>query len=126
MSNKNTAQFDKLIKETSEFGAQYSEACTKSGTILMKGLEDIVGTVMSLAQASAEKQAKFAKEAFGVKTINEFAEVQNKIAKTNFDDFVAGATKISEISVKILTESAEPVNAQVTKVMQKATQSMAA
>ncbi len=37
MSNKNTAQFDKLMKETSDFGTQYSEACTKSSAILMNG-----------------------------------------------------------------------------------------
>lgn len=126
MSNKNTAQFDKLIKETSDFGAQYSEACTKSSAIFMKGLEDMMGTVMSMAQSSAEKQAKLTKEAMSVKTINEFAEIQNKIAKENFDDFVASATKISEISVKMLTDSAEPVNAQVSKAVQKASQSVAA
>lgn len=126
MSNKNTAQFDKIMKETNDFGTQYSEACTKSSAILMKGMEDIMGTVMSLAKGAAEKQAKFAKEAMAVKTINEFAEIQNKIAKANFDDFVAGATKISEIGVKVLTESSEPVNTQISKAVQKATQSMAA
>ena len=60
------------------------------------------------------------------KTINEFAEIQNKIAQTSFDDFMSGATKISEIGVKVITESSEPVNAQVTRAIQKATESMAA
>ena len=124
--SKTATQFDKLIKDTTDFGAGYSEACTKSGAILMKGVEDIVSTMVSLAQSSAEKQAKFVKEAMGSKTINEFAEVQNKIAQTSFDDFMVGATKISEISAKILTDSSEPVNAQIAKAMKKATQSVAA
>ncbi|MGH1403946.1 MAG: phasin family protein [Alphaproteobacteria bacterium] len=124
--SKTTAQFEKLIKETTDFGASYSEACTKSAGIIMKGAEDIVGAMMSLAQNSAEKQSKFMKEAMGVKTINEFAEVQNKIAQTNFDDFMAGATKISEISAKVLTEGVEPVSAQVSETINKATQRMAA
>lgn len=119
-------QFDKFFKETNDFGTQYSDACTKSGKIFMKGCEEMFGTFFSLAQASAEKQSLFAKEAMGVKTINEFAEVQNKIAQANFDDFVSNATKISEISTKLLTESAEPVNAQMTKVIKKASESMAA
>ncbi|MGH1456724.1 MAG: phasin family protein [Alphaproteobacteria bacterium] len=123
---KTSNQFDTFFKETSDFGANYSEACTKSGTILMKGMEDIVTTMVSLAQKSAEKQSKFMKDAMSCKTINEFAEAQNKIAQTGFDDFMSGATKISEISVKALTDGVEPVSAQVTKVMEKATKSMAA
>ncbi|MGN7437817.1 MAG: phasin family protein [Alcanivorax sp.] len=124
--SKSTTQFDKLMKETTDFGTQYSDACTKSSAIFMKGVEDIIGTVMSLAQSSAEKQANFVKEAMGSKTINEFAEVQNKIVQANFDDFMAGATKISEIGVKVLTDSAEPVNTEINKAVQKATQAMAA
>ena len=124
--SKSTTQFDKLIQETTDFGTQYSDACTKSSAIFMKGVEDIIGTVMSLAQSSAEKQAKFVKEAMGSKTINEFAEVQNKIVQANFDDFMAGATKISEISVKVLTDSSEPVSSEINKAVQKATQAMAA
>ncbi len=124
--SKTTAQFEQLIKETTDFGASYSEACTKSAGIIMKGAEDIVGTVMSLAQSSAEKQSKFMKEAMGVKTINEFAEMQNKIAQTNFDDFMSGATKISEISTKVLTDGVEPVSAKISEVINKATQRAAA
>ncbi len=125
-TTQTATQFDKIIKDTTDFGAQYSDACTKSSAIMMKGFEDIFGTVVSMAQSSAEKQAKFVKEAMGSKTINEFAEVQNKIVQANFDDFMAGATKISEIGTKVLTESSEPVSAEINKVVQKATKSMAA
>ena len=76
---KTAPQFDQFFKETSAFGTEYSDACTKSGTILMKGVEDIMQAFVSLAQTSAEKQATFMKEAMGIKTINEFAEVQNKV-----------------------------------------------
>ncbi len=124
--SKTATQFDKIIKDTADFSTQYSEACSKSCAIMMKGLEDILGTVMSLSQSSAEKQAKLIKEAMSSKTINEFAEVQNKIIQTNFDDMMSGATKISEISVKLLTDSSEPVSAEINKAVQKATKAMAA
>jgi hypothetical protein len=39
---------------------------------------------------------------------------------------MAGATKISELSVKVLTECAEPLNEQITKTIRKGTESMAA
>ncbi len=118
--------FDNFAKEAAEMSREYSEAYVKSGTILMKGMEDFVGVVMSIAQSSAEKQAQFIKEAMSSKTINEFAEVQNKIAQANFDDFMAGATKLTEIGTKLLTDSAEPVNAQIGKAIKKASESVAA
>lgn len=124
--SKTTQQFDSFVKEAQNFNAEYSEACKKSGTIFAKGVEDIMSTMMSLTQQSAEKQSQFFKDVMGCKTINEFADAQNKIAQTNFDDFMSGATRISEIGVKILTESAEPVSAQVTKAVEKATQAVAA
>ena len=119
-------QIDKIMKDTADFGSGYSEACTKSGAIFMKGMEDIMEAMMSLAQSSAEKQAEIVKEIMSIKNVNEFAEVQNKLAKSGFDDFVSNATKISEISVKVLTDSAEPVSAQMTQAVQKATKAMAA
>ncbi len=118
--------FDNFTKEAAEMSREYSEACVKSGTILMKGMEDFVGVVMSIAQSSAEKQAQFIKEAMSSKTINEFAEVQNKIAQANFDDFMAGATKLTEIGTKLMTDTAEPVNAQIGKAIKRASESVAA
>lgn len=126
MSQKTTPSFDKMTKETADMSREYSEACVKSGTILMKGVEDIMSTVVSMAQATAEKQAKFVKDAMSSKTINEFADVQSKIAKESFDDFMESATKITELGVKVLTDSAEPVNAQLTNAVKKATQAVAA
>jgi phasin family protein len=123
---KSTIAFDKLTKDAADMSREYSDACVKSSTILMKGFENIMGALVSMAQTSAEKQARFLKEAMSSKTINEFAEVQNKIAQANFDDFMSSATKISEMGVKVLTESSEPVNSQMTKAIQKATESMAA
>lgn len=125
MSKQNKA-FDSFAKDAGDMTREYSDALMKSGTILMKGYENIMGVVMSMVQTSTEKQARLMKEAMSSKTINEFAEIQNKIAQASFDDFMSSATKISEIGVKVLTESSEPVNAQVTRAIQKATEAMAA
>lgn len=119
-------QMEKLAQDAASFGRDGIEACIKSSSLWMKGYEDIVRTAMSLAQSSAEKQGKFVKEALASKTLNEWAEVQNKIAQTNFDDFMSGATKISELSVKVLSEASEPVNAQASKAVKKVTEAMAA
>lgn len=128
MSKANTQKnpFDKISNETMTFSKDCSDACAKSGQIFMKGFEDIIGAVVTLVQSAAEKNAKFVKEAMSSKTINEFADLQSKMAQASFDDFMSGATKISELSVKILSEGAEPVNAHITKAVQKATEALAA
>lgn len=126
LMTQSKSQMDKMAHDAANFSRDGIEACIKSSSLWMKGCEDIMRTAMSLAQSSAEKQGKFVKEALASKTLNEWAEIQNKIAQTNFDDFMAGATKISELSVKILSECAEPVNNQASKAVRKVTETLAA
>ncbi len=122
---QSTAQFENITQEASDFGRDNVEAFIKSGTIFTKGFEDLFRVSLSLAQSSAEKQSQFMKEAMTTKSLNEWADIQNKIAQANFDDFMAGATKISELSTKLLTEASEPINSQVTKGVNKATKAAA-
>ena len=119
-------QFDTLTKDATELSRDHVEACIQSSTIFAKGCEDMMRTMMSLAQGAAERRGKYVKEALNSKTLNEWTEVQNKIAQANFDELMSSATKMTEMSVKVLNDSVEPINAQVTKGIQKATKSMAA
>jgi phasin family protein len=121
-----TKQFEKFTGEAGEFGKAGFEAFMKSGTIFAKGFEDIFRTSMTLAQSAAEKQAQYVKDALSSKTLNEWTEAQNKIAQASFDDFMSGATKLTEMSVKLLTEGTEPINEQLGKGIRKASESMAA
>lgn len=119
MMKPNTQQFDQFTKDAADISRESMDAFVKSGQIFAKGFEAIVKESMALAQTAAEKQMQFAKDAMTSKSINEFSDIQNKIAQSNFDDFMAGATKISELGVKVLTEAVEPINEQVTKSVQK-------
>lgn len=120
-----TQQFDAFIKDANGLGQESLNAFVKSGTIFAKGFEDLVRASIEIAQESAEKQAQYVQDFIGAKTLNEITETQNKIAQANFNDFMSGATKISEIGVKLLTEASEPINEQINKGVQKA-QNMAA
>ena len=119
-------QYDKLTKDATNMGRENVEAAIKSSTIFAKGCEDLMRMTMSIAQDAAERQSKFVKEALSSKTLNEWTEVQNKIAQANFDDFMSSATKITEMGVKIFNDSIEPINSQLSKSIKKASDSMAA
>ena len=126
MTTNQPYQFDKLAEEAANQSRESMEAFVKSGTIFAKGFEELMKTAASMSQTAAEKQAEYAKQLMGSKTLNEYAEAQNKIAQANFDQFMAGATKLSEMSAKVLSEASEPINTQVTKAVQKANKAMAA
>lgn len=119
-------QMEKMTQDATSFSRESVEACIKSSNLWIKGCEDLMRTAMSLAQSAAEKQGKYVKEALSSKTLNEWAEVQSKIAQSNFDDFMSGATKMSEQYVKVLSTCTEPVNAQASKAVKKVTETLAA
>ena len=116
----NQFQFDQFTQDAANQSRENVEAFVKSGEIFAKGFENIMKTAAAMTQTATEKQAEYAKQLMGSKTLNEFAETQNKIAQSSFDQFMQGATQLSEMSVKVISEASEPLNAQMSKAMQKA------
>lgn len=125
MSNSKN-QFEKFSQDFTGAGREQVEALVKSSTIFAKGMEDLVKLAVGLAQESAEKSADAVKSLMACKTFNEFTEAQNKLAQKNFDNLMHSATKFSELTIKLATESFEPINAQLTKSIKKASDSLAA
>jgi phasin family protein len=126
MMNTSKNQYEKITSEAANSSRQSLEACMKSSTVLMKGIEQIMKTCMTIAQESTERNSETVKGLMACKTLNEMMEAQNKIAQQNFDDLMAAATKLSEISIKVSNEVLEPINEQVSKSIKKASESMAA
>ena len=122
----NKAQYEKITSEAASNGKEGVEALLKSTNIWMKGTEDLMKTYMTLAQESAAKNSEAIKTLLGCKNLNELTEAQNKLAQQSFDGFMAGATKLSELTVKMTTDAMEPINDQVSKTVRKATESVAA
>ena len=118
---KGNNQFDKITQDAAAAGQAQVDALVKSTTIFTKGMEDIFKTCMEIAQEAGEKSQTVAKTIMSCKTINEFTDLQTKLAQASFDEFMTNATKISEKSVKLCTDAMEPINDQVGKAMRKAT-----
>lgn len=123
---QNKPPYDKFANDAVFAGKENVEALLKSTNIWVKGTEDLMKTYMSLAQENAAKNSEAFKSLLGCKTLNELTEVQNKLAQESFDGFMASATKLSELTVKLTTEALEPINDQVSKSIKKATESVAA
>lgn len=117
---KGNKQFDKLTQGAAVMGQDQMDAMMKSSAILQKGIEEIIKTASQIAQEAGEKNAAATKALFSCKTLNEFADTQSKLAQTSYDTFLTNATKLSELSVKICTDTFAPINDQVGKTIKKA------
>lgn len=117
---KQNFDFEKYAQEATSASRESMEAFIKFQTTLTKGVEEIMRAAAGISQTAAEKQAEYTKQVMGAKTLNELSAAQNRIAKSSFDEFMAGATKLSEMSVKVLNDSIAPLNDQMAKGMQKA------
>ena len=123
---KTAPQFDKLAQDAAVAGQDQVDAIVKSSTIFAKGMEEIIKTCMDIAQEAGEKSQNVAKTVMSCKTLNEFTDVQTKLAQASFDEFMTNATKISEKAVKLCTEALEPINDQMGKSIKRASDAMAA
>lgn len=111
--------FDKMSQDAAKLYKENQDALTESGRIYAKHLEGITQYLTGLTQEAVEKNTEAFKSLWGCKTLQELTETQSKLAQENFDDFMAGATKLSELSVKLAAETFEPLNDQFTKTFQK-------
>ena len=126
MMTKSKEQFEKLSNEASVVGKEGLDALMKSGSIFMKGYEDILKTYMGLAQKTAEKNGEAFKTLLSCKTVNEFVAVQSRLTQQGIDDFMTGTTRLSELSVKLASDGFAPINDQMGKAIKKAGDAMAA
>jgi phasin family protein len=123
-SVKNKAE--RMSADAAAMGKEQTDAFMQSGNMLMKGAENFIKTYVSLMQDSVERNTEAVKSLMSCKTLNELTETQTRLAQDNFDGFISNMARLSEMSVKLATESFEPLNAQMNKSMRKATDSMAA
>lgn len=113
-------KFEKFTSGTAELGQENLDAVMKASTTFTKGFEGLFKSYTTLVQEAAERNAAAYKSLLGSKTINEYAEAQAELAQQNLDDFLGGATRLSEQAVKLATETLEPLTAQATKTWNKA------
>ncbi len=123
---KGNKQMEQMTQGAAAMGQDSVEALTKSCSIFAKGMEDIMKTCMEIAQEAGEKSQALTKTMMSCKTLNEFTDMQTKMAQASFDEFMTNATRISEKTVKVCTDAMEPINDQMGKSIKRATDAMAA
>jgi phasin family protein len=124
--NKSQSQFDNFSKDQSAVLQETMQAYMKSGKIAAERMQEMMTTWTQMAQEMSERQAAAMQTMMACKTLPEVTEAQGQLAQKSFDDFMQTFTKMTEMTVKMATETMEPINDQMGKAIKKATDQMAA
>lgn len=122
-------QFEKLApgklyvkyEEVNQLGKENVEAFVKSSQILAKAAEEMGKAISTFAQSSMELNQQAGQALLGVKSVQDLVEVQAELARSSMDHMIAGASKISDMAVKVANEAFEPIQHRVSQAIEKAT-----
>jgi phasin family protein len=123
---KVAAQFVKNYEAYTAFAKGNVDAVVQSGTVAVKGLEDLSKVAIAYGQSSLENSVAVSKAALGVKSLRELADLQSSFAKSSLETAVAESTKLSELSVKVTKDAIEPLTARVNAAVEQFSKPLAA
>lgn len=121
--NKN---FDKIAQDATATAQEQFDAFSQAASLYAKGMEQWLKACMELTQETTDELAENAKALLACKTINEYADAQNKFAQSSFEKIMGNATKLSELGIRIANDTMQPLNDQAGKVIKKASDAAAA
>ncbi len=101
--------FDKFVS----LGKENADAVVKSGTVAMKGFEELAKASQSYVSTSTEKADAALKALFAVKTPAEFFDLQGKLARESVETVISDSRKFAELTQTVVTAAMEPINARV-------------
>lgn len=116
---KMSKQVFNAFDDVAGFHKENVDAFMASSTILAKGFESLSKEMMAFNQGQYESAVSTAKALMGVKSVKELVDLQTSFAKASFDAFMAEATKVSEVGMKVVNEAAEPLTARVNATVEK-------
>ncbi len=106
--------FQKLTDESQKFGKEGFDAALRSYGELNKGFQVIAAKTTDYAKKSLEDASRAFEQLLGSKSIEQAIEIQSTYAKKAYDNWVAEATKLSELYVNLARDAYKPVE-QVAK-----------
>lgn len=88
----------------------------KSFGVLSKGFQAIAVEVADYSKKSFEEGSATMEKLLGVRSLEKAVEIQSEYAKSAYEGFIAGATRIGELYADLAKETYKPFEAAVGKV----------
>ncbi len=98
----------KNFDEIQKLGKDNMDATMKSFGALSKGVQAIAVEVADYSKKSFEESSAAMEKLFGAKSLEKAIEIQSDYAKTAYEGFVTGATRIGELYADLTKEAYKP------------------
>lgn len=116
----------KNFDELAAFNKGNFEAFVAAGTAAAKGFETLSAQVIACNQKAVETGVATAKALLGCKTIQDMVEVHSDLTRKGIDEWLAEGTKLSELTVKVANQTAEPINSRLSEAVDRFMKPLAA
>jgi phasin family protein len=91
---------------------QNIEAITETGTILMRGFQDVSREWLELTQERLRKNAEGMTKLAQCRTLPDLAAVQSDLARDNLNQIIDVTRRVAERSMKVADEAAKTITAE--------------
>lgn len=105
-------QASKSFEDLAAQGKANMEALVKAGELAQAGAKTLGDELTSLNKAAVEANVANVKALMAVKDVQEAIELQSGQVREGFDKWLAESNKVAELSLKIATDVAEPIQAR--------------
>lgn len=92
-----------------QLGKEQFEAVSAAAAAVTKGWQSIAAETTDYSKKSFEKSRALAEKLIAVKKIDEAFQLQSDFAKSAYEDFMAEATKLSELYTSLAKEAFKPI-----------------
>lgn len=113
-------------EELFAFGKDNVDAVMQSGSLWVKGVQDLNKTIFGMAQASMEDGVAVTKALFGAKTLADVVKIQNDYARASYEKAVSESRRIADLSVEVAEGATAPIGKRVEATIDKISTQIAA
>lgn len=123
-TTRKTSPF-KGYEELASFGKENVEAMVRSGAVLAEAAQEFNKAWFGLARSAVDRNIAAGEALVGCKTPGEAFEVQSGLAKSQAETAVAEGRRLSELSLKVADDAAEPIAERINAAVDKFSKSIA-
>ena len=124
-ANNAHAQWFKGYEDAMAFQRDTVDAMMQSGNVFAQGVQAMNRAFLGMTQSTMEDSVGAAREVMGCKSLKELMDVQTGLFKTGFDRFVTESGKLTEQSMKVAEQTAEPLTSRSNDVLERVFKPMA-
>jgi phasin family protein len=118
-SRKQMDEMNKAAEEMNSFAKGNLEAVIASSQAAAKGFETLTKAATDYSKKSMEGMGESWKTLTSAKTPKDFFEVQTATAKSQYDAMITEASKMSELTLKVMADVFEPLSSRMSLAAEK-------